>query len=125
MLKYVPALVGVGFVIALLAGIYILFNKYEDSRDQVKTLEIQAATLQTTLEYERKKQEENDTKVAQFKQEIDNITAQRDLFIRKAKEAINNDPKLKTWADTRLPDYVRNSLGGVRKQGSSANPGNR
>ena len=125
MLKYVPALVVVGFVIALLAGIYILFNKYEDSRDRVKALEIQAATLQTTLEYERKKQEENDTKVAQFKQEIDNITAQRDLFIRKAKEAMNSDPKLKTWADTRLPDYVRNSLGRMREQGSPANSSSR
>ena len=125
MIKYAPALIGIGFLAALLVGFYLLFNKYEAERDKVKDLEIQAATLQTTLDYERKKQAENDAKVAQFKQEIDQITAQRDLFIRKAKEAMNSDPKLKSWAETPLPDYVRNSLGRVREQGNSASPSNR
>lgn len=125
MIKYVAALIGIGILGTSLLGCYFLFNKYDAERDKVKDLEIQAATLQTTLEYERKKQAENDAKVAQFKQEIDQITAQRDLFIRKAKEAMNSDPKLKTWADTRLPEYVRNSLGRVREQGSTANSGSR
>ena len=125
MIKYAPALIGIGFLAALLVGFYLLFNKHEAERDKVKDLEIQAATLQTTLDYERKKQAENDAKVAQFKQEIDQITAQRDLFIRKAKEAMNSDPKLKSWAETPLPDYVRNSLGRVREQGNSASPSNR
>lgn len=130
MIKYVAALVGIGILGTSLLGCYFLFNKYDAERDKVKDLEIQAATLQTTLDYERKQQAQNDQKIAEYKQSLDEIAAQRDSFRRQAQEAMKKDAKFKSWADTEIPDFVRNSLGhkpsnGVRSEGNAGNPGNR
>lgn len=125
MSKYIIALVGIGVLITSLTINYFLFNKYDAERNKVKTLELQTATLQLTLDYEHKQQEDNDKKIADFKIAIDEITAQRESYRRKMQEALKKDENLKTWADTELPGYVRESFNRVRIDEGTPSSGNR
>lgn len=125
MIKFVAALIGIGILGTSLLGNYFLLNKYDAERDKVKVLEITAATLKVTMDYERKQQQENDEKIASFKIEIDNIASQRDSYRRKMQEALKKDENLNAWASSRLPDYVRESFKRVRDEGSSASPDSR
>ena len=128
--QYTIGLVAAGVLAASIFGNWFLFKDNNAKQDEISSLKIESAITKTTLDYERKQQAQNDQKIAEYKQSLDEIAAQRDSFRRQAQEAMKKDAKFKSWADTELPDFVRNSLGhkpsnGVRSEGNAGNPGNR
>ena len=128
--QYTIGLVVAGVLAASIFGNWFLFKDNNAKQDEISSLKIESAITKTTLDYERKQQAQNDQKIAEYKQSLDEIAAQRDWFRRQAQEAMKKDAKFKPWADTEIPDFVRNSLGhkpsnGVRSEGNAGNPGNR
>lgn len=128
--QYTIGLVAAGVLAASIFGNWFLFKDNNAKQDEISSLKIESAITKTTLDYERKQQAQNDQKIAEYKQSIDEIAAQRDSFRRQAQEAMKKDAKFKSWADTELPDFVRSSLGhkppnGVRSEGNAGNPGSR
>ena len=128
--QYTIGLVAAGVLAASIFGNWFLFKDNNAKQDEISSLKIESAITKTTLDYERKQQAQNDQKIAEYKQSLDEIAAQRDSFRRQAQEAMKKDAKFKSWADTELPDFVRSSLGhkpsnGVRSEGNAGNPGNR
>ena len=128
--QYAIGLVAAGVLAASIFGNYFLFKENNAKQDEISGLKIESAITKTTLDYERKQQAQNDQKIAEYKQSLDEIAAQRDSFRRQAQEAMKKDAKFKSWADTELPDFVRKSLGrkppnGMRGEGNAGNPGSR
>ena len=108
--KYVVPLFFAGILVASLFVSYFFFSRYEAEKENNIKLNLEIEKTKLVLDYERKQWEENDQKIAKFKEEVDRLSAQRDSYRRQMQEAMKKDEKLNSWANTQLPDYVRESF---------------
>lgn len=108
--KYVVPLFFAGILAASLFVSCFFFSRYETEKENNIKLNLEVEKTKLVLDYERKQWEENDQKIAKFKEEVDRLSAQRDSYRRQMQEAMKKDENLNSWANTRLPDYVRESF---------------
>lgn len=123
--KYVVPLFFAGILVASLFVSYFFFSRYETEKENNIKLNLEVEKTKRVLDYERKQWEENDQKIAKFKEEVDRLSAQRDSYRRQMQEAMKKDENLNSWANTRLPDYVRESLKRMWDERNTPSPGNR
>ena len=120
-MNWTLGLVGAGVLAVLVWGNVFFYNKFDNERANSQKLELSLATTELTLKHTQEKQAENDAKVAQYQEEIQKVAAQRDSYYRKAQEAMKKDAEFKTWSDTKLPAFVRSSIGYQWMRGEGSN----
>lgn len=123
--KNVVPLFFAGILVASLFVSYFFFSRYETEKENNIKLNLEVEKTKLVLDYERKQWEENDQKIAKFKEEVDRLSAQRDSYRRQMQEAMKKDENLNSWANTRLPDYVRESFKRMWVERNTPSPGNR
>lgn len=121
--KYIVPLFFAGILVASLLVSYILFNKYEKEKEINTLLRSEIEGTKLVLAYELKQWKENDQKIAKFKEDIDKLSAQRDSYRRQMQEAMKKDEKLNSWANDKLPDYVRDSFKRMWLERNPPSPG--
>ena len=76
--QYTIGLVAAGVLAASIFGNWFLFKDNNAKQDAISSLKIESAITKTTLDYERKQHAQNDQNIAEYKQSLDEIAAQRD-----------------------------------------------
>lgn len=123
--RYVVPLFFAGILVASLFVSYFFFSRYETEKENNIKLNLEVEKTKLVLDYERKQWEENDQKIAKFKEEVDRLSAQRDSYRRQMQEAMKKDENLNSWANTQLPDYVRESFKRMWLERSTSSTHNR
>ena len=125
-MNWTLGLVGAGVLAVLVWGNVFFYNKFDGERANSQKLELSLVETELTLKHTKEKQAEYDAKVTQYQEEIQKVAAQRDSYYRKAQEAMKKDAEFNSWANTKLPAFVRNSLGYQWMRGeSTTSPDNR
>ena len=120
MWRFVLALVGIGVLGSSFFANWYLLQRVQALVDEKAKIEIQAASMQTALDFKEKIQQENDRRLKEFQAAVNQLTAQRDSYRRKMQEALTVDKEFSSWASGKLPAYVRESFAGMRRERESA-----
>lgn len=120
-MNWTLGLVGAGILAVLVWGNVFFYNKFDNERANSQKLELSLTTTQLEFKHVLEKQAENDAKVKDYQDELQKVAAQRDSYWRKVQEAMKKDAEFKTWSDTKLPAFVRGSIGYQWMRGEGSN----
>ena len=110
------SLLGVGVLGISLLGNYYLYGEVKEISEAKAKMETRATELEVTLKFKEAEYLKNDTKIAKYQEQVNQLTSQRDSYRKKTQEAMRNDASFNTWGNTLAHPYVTSSFQRLREE---------